>query len=158
MTAPNFSFVLPKRLAGLADPGRDEALEQTLATLRDRGIGGLVSLTEEPPGAEALARAGIEPLHLPVPDFAAPTIRQVTSFVLFVDRLTGENRAVAVHCGAGQGRTGTMLACYLVHDGASPDEAIRRVRALRPGSVETLEQEDAIYRYAESLGRNRSSR
>jgi atypical dual specificity phosphatase len=158
MSAPNFSFVLPGRLAGLADPGRGPELEQTLAVLREHGVGGLVSLTQEPPGVDALARAGIEPLHLPVPDFAAPTIRQVTHFALFVDRLTGRDQAVAVHCGAGQGRTGTMLACYLVHEGAAPAEAIRRVRALRPGSVETLEQEDAIYRYAESLGRNRSSR
>jgi atypical dual specificity phosphatase len=59
---------------------------------------------------------------------------------------------VAVHCGGGLGRTGTLLACYLVSaEGLPADAAIARVRAARPGSVETEDQEQAVRRYAERL-------
>ena len=56
-----------------------------------------------------------------------------------------------MHCGAGMGRTGTMLACYLVGKGYSFQDALAHVRQRRPGSVETLEQEGVIRDYAEYL-------
>jgi atypical dual specificity phosphatase len=55
---------------------------------------------------------------------------------------------VAVHCGAGLGRTGTVLAAYLVAGGEEARAALARVRELRPGSVETADQERAIEAYA----------
>ena len=57
---------------------------------------------------------------------------------------------VAVHCLAGRGRTGTVLAAYFVHRGLSAREAIQKVRDLRPGSIEVPEQEDAIRAFERS--------
>jgi hypothetical protein len=62
--------------------------------------------------------------------------------------------AAAVHCGGGLGRTGTVLACYLleIDEGLGPEEAVRRVRALRPGSVQTPAQLAAIPSVGRALG------
>ena len=69
-----------------------------------------------------------------------------------------EGRAVLAHCHAGMGRTGTMLSCYLVADGADPRRAIIDVRKRRPGSIETYHQEDSIYAYYQALQQERAAR
>lgn len=57
-------------------------------------------------------------------------------------------QAVAVHCMHGHGRTGTMLACYLVKNmKMSGIDAIRKIRKLRQGSIETHEQEKAVVQF-----------
>ena len=53
-----------------------------------------------------------------------------------------------MHCGGGLGRTGTLLACYYVRRGLSPEEAIAWVRAGRPGAVETPEQVATVAAFA----------
>jgi atypical dual specificity phosphatase len=60
---------------------------------------------------------------------------------------------VNVHCRAGKGRTGTVLAAYFVSKGMSAAEALQRVRELRPGSIETPEQEHAIADLARRLNK-----
>ena len=52
-----------------------------------------------------------------------------------------------MHCYGGCGRTGTMLALYLVHTGYSGEEALKKIRIVRPCSVETEEQEKLILNY-----------
>ena len=69
----DLSFIIPGQLAGMAKPGGPGSyLQADLARLREQGIGALVSLTLEPPDQAAIQAAGLELLHLPVPDFAAP--------------------------------------------------------------------------------------
>ena len=146
----NFSFILPGQLAGCAKPGGWGDPRSDLAGLARQGIGSLVSLTEEALDAEALRDIGFRVLHLPVPDFHPPTLVQIREFVAFVDACLADGVAVAVHCGAGIGRTGTMLACYLVSRGMTPDAAVRKLRRERPGSIETPEQERCVAEYARS--------
>ena len=64
----------------------------------------------------------------------------------FVDRQFARGCAVGVHCMAGRGRTGTMIACYLVSQGMSAEDAIAEVRRARPGSIQTEAQEQAVRR------------
>lgn len=131
----------------MARPGRSSPLEDDLAFLMVRGIGAIVSMTERPLDEGMVSGFGLRYLHLPVPDFCAPTIQQIEAFLVFLDD-ADQNGGVVVHCYAGQGRTGTMLACALVHQGMSAEEAIRLVRAMRPPSIDTLVQEQIIFDFA----------
>ena len=141
----NFSFVIPGKLAGSGRPGRNGSLADDLARLVRHKIAAVVSLTEEALNQQQLERFKLRSLHLPIQDFTAPRPEQMQRFVCFVDECLSEKLPVLVHCGAGIGRTGTMLACYLVHTGITPREAIATVRRLRPGSIETHEQEKSVH-------------
>ena len=141
---PNFGWILPGRLAGMARPRVGSADE-----LVGQGIGAVLTLTEAPPPAE-LAERGLLVAHEPVQDFEPPPPETIARCVAFARKSWNEGKAVVVHCHAGYGRTGTVLAALLVAEGVSPRDAIETVRALRPGSVETPEQEEAVLRYARS--------
>ena len=108
---PGFSWLIENKLAGMAlpyDAGR------TARQLERLGVGGVVSLTPRPFPNRFLEERGIDHLHLPVPNFEPPTQEQIRRFMEFCDSPTRRGRTVVVHGLAGKGRTGTMLACYLV--------------------------------------------
>ena len=146
-----FSWIVQGELAAMPLPGRDRALEQDVAYLEQEGIRVLVSLTEDPPDGAALGSQGIGQEHIPVEDFHPPTLEQMIEFVAVVENSVAADMPVGVHCTAGLGRSGTMAAAYLVAEGASAAEAIATVRQLRPGSIETTTQEDAVRRFEEYL-------
>jgi atypical dual specificity phosphatase len=141
-------WLFPDRLLACSYPWGSDGL----ARLAERGITVLVNLHERGHEPARLERSGLTEVHLPVPDFAAPTPEQLARGVQAIRRALAADQRVAVHCAAGLGRTGTLLACYLVSIGFAPDAAIERIRALRPGSVETAEQEAAVAAFARRLG------
>jgi atypical dual specificity phosphatase len=145
-----FSWIDPPHLAALARPDAAD-----LAWLRENGVQVLISLTESPLPRNWVNDAGLMAVHIPVTDFTAPTERQLRLAVDTIDRAKRSGMGVAVHCGAGKGRTGTVLAAYLVSAGMNAREAIRKVRELRPGSVETAEQERAVIEWGERNGEPR---
>lgn len=144
----NFSFVIPNLLAGMGHPGYFQELEENLQFLQSKGVCAIVSLTEENLDLPMLKKYHIDYLHLPIADFSAPSLEQIQEFVQFTNSHIQGKQGVAVHCHAGMGRTGTMLACYLVKIGHTPEESIHQIRNLRPGSLETLEQENSVFEYA----------
>jgi protein-tyrosine phosphatase len=77
---------------------------------------------------------------MPIPDGGVPTPEQFQEFVRFVDEQLRGGNPTAVHCAAGLGRTGTVLAGYLIAEGMAFETAVTSIRAARPGAIETFAQ------------------
>jgi protein-tyrosine phosphatase len=155
-------WVIPNVLAGMPMPfihaerrmaggGALTAFDDELPTLHSLGVRGVVSLLNIPSDVSVYESAGFAFLCLPVADGAAPTMEQAAEFIRFVTEQRSTHRPVAVHCEAGVGRTGTLLATYLIAEGANARTAIQRVRAVESVAVETPRQIEFLERYAEQI-------
>lgn len=166
---PNFSWVDPGKVAGLAMPRMTAHYQYLL----DNGIKHLVTLCErKPPYHDTCPDLTLH--HIKIHDFCAPTFDQIKRFLSIVEEANARGQvkhssctsvfckyvlsisvfvywiwqAVAVHCLHGFGRTGTMLACYLVKSRKiSGIDAINEIRSIRRGSIETREQEQIVVQF-----------
>jgi atypical dual specificity phosphatase len=145
MTAPHgFSWVDKPHLAALARPSSAEDMHW----LRQQGIQVLISLTEDPPRRDWSNDAGLLVFHEPLEDMEAPSQEQLDRAVSAINKALAASMPVAVHCGAGLGRTGVVLAAYLVSTGMTAQAAIARIRRLRPHSIETEDQALSVESFA----------
>eukprot|EP00741_Cyanophora_paradoxa_P010664 tig00020537_g10307.t1 len=154
--ACGFSWIEQGRIGGMGAP---MSPLETLLLSRDLGVGTIVVLTEADETTALVKAAGapIKCYHLPVRDYMPPTLQQIQMFIEF-DRQQhfATGRATAVHCMAGRGRTGVLLAAWLcANKGMSAAEAVAAVRARRPRSIETKAQEAVIIAFAATLGPRR---
>ncbi|HRA46562.1 MAG TPA: dual specificity protein phosphatase family protein [Thermomicrobiales bacterium] len=150
---PPFSFdwIEAGRLLACSFPETDADIAQLGAL----GVTAVVNLDEAPSLLDVSPTPGLTTLHLPVPDFTPPPPAALAQIVAFVQSHNALGEAVAVHCRGGLGRTGTAMACILVSRGATADAAIARIRAQRPGSIETIAQEEAVRAFAAQLDHSR---
>jgi len=155
-------WVIPGALAGMPMPfihperrlnsgGALNAYEDELPALYAAGVHAVVGLLNIPSDAAVFESAGFAFLCLPVPDGGAPTLQQATEFVRFVNEQRTAHRPIAVHCEAGLGRTGTMLAIYLIAQGESAEAAIRRIREVEKTAVETPGQIQFLEQFAQRV-------
>jgi len=135
-----FSWVDKPLLAALARP---EGLGE-LQWLRQQGIQVLLSLTEDPLRRDWINEAGLLAVHVPMTDMEPPSQDDLDRCMKAIAKAHNHELGVGVHCGAGLGRTGVVLACVFVTKGLTAKNAIARIRRLRPGSIETDEQAEAV--------------
>ena len=144
----NFSWV-EERIAASAVPNG----AKHLTWLKKQGIDTILCLVEKPVNKREAEELGIEYIHIPLNDHEPPEVEALTEAIQHIKRVTSSGRRILVHCAAGMGRTGTVLAAYfMAEQGMSADEAIYHVRSLRPGSIEDG-QEESLYRLEKFLGR-----
>ena len=85
--------------------------------------------------------------HLPITDVAVPDNRFDSAWEALGSRvhcLLDSHERVLVHCRGGLGRAGTLAAQILIERGAAPLAAIDKVRAVRPGAIETTQQANYV--------------
>jgi atypical dual specificity phosphatase len=155
-------WVIPGVLAGMPMPfihpdrrmaggGALAAFDDELPALHLAGVRAVVSLLNIPGDSPVYESSGFAFLCLPVPDGGAPTIDQTEKFVCFVIQQRQQQRPVAAHCEAGLGRTGTVLAAFLISQGDDAETAIKKVRAVERVAVETPKQIQFLAQYAERV-------
>ena len=143
----NFSWVIPDKLAGSGLP----VTHAEFRWLLQQGIRTVVTVRELPLPKYWL-EDGIGYLHVKTEDFGAPTLEELEATVDYIADSVQSGKPVLVHCAAGKGRTGVILAAYFVKiEGYSATEAIERLRSMRPGSVQSEVQEMAISMYEKQL-------
>jgi protein tyrosine phosphatase domain-containing protein 1 len=76
----------------------------------------------------------------------ALNVAQLMHFVISIQK-----KKVAIHCHAGLGRTGLIIACYLIFTGLPSKLAIEFVRQKRRGAVQSLSQERFVLKYESYL-------
>ncbi len=138
----NFSWLINNKLAGSGMPTTPSEIEW----VEKQGVKSIVTMTEASLPEEWVK--DVKYLHVPTEDLSAPDMDQIDLAVEFIHERIQSNEPVMVHCAAGIGRTGTILACYLIkYQKASARDAIEKVRRARPGSVQSESQEIAIGLY-----------
>lgn len=142
---------------GKKDPeyGWDRDLDEDLRVIRNWGASTVISLIEPhefellhvPDLGQIGIRIGMKWIHLPIRDVDVPDERfehgwQVVGQEIHQRLDAGER--ILIHCRGGIGRTGLVAARILVERGCVPRDAVHRVRAVRPGAIETHAQEQYV--------------
>ena len=147
-----FHWIVPGKLAGCAAPGVSSPIDYDLSLLARIGITQLITLTETDIDQEALRRHQLTNIHLSVFDREAPSIGQTHMLLVRMQKLIEAGEVLAVHCKAGLGRTGVILAAWMIREGGlTAEDSMARLRRIEPGFIQSKDQEDFLYRYEADL-------
>jgi atypical dual specificity phosphatase len=96
-------------------------------------------------------RLRINGVHFPIRDMGIPDVDAAWSMCWRICGWIDAAQPTVLHCRAGLGRTGTMLACVMVARGFEAGAAVRKVRTVNPRYIQTQDQFDFVERFAKRL-------
>lgn len=152
-----FLWLKKGQLAGTPRPGIVHDIDYDLKALQRVGVTCLVTLTERAPEVEEMKQYDIANIWSPIPDMHAPSMTQAAGICREIEGKLQQGEVVAVHCRAGLGRTGTILATYLIWEGAEALTALETVRRVEPRWVQSEDQVAFLERFAEMVSERRKS-
>ncbi|CAF1559909.1 unnamed protein product [Rotaria magnacalcarata] len=138
----DLNWIVPRKLLAFSGPHAKSRIEngyplhapETYFTyFRKRNVTAIVRLNKKIYDAKRFTDAGFEHHDLFFPDGSIPSDAITLKFLTIAEQARG---AVAVHCKAGLGRTGTLIGAYLMKNYRfTAAEVIAWLRICRPGSV-----------------------
>jgi atypical dual specificity phosphatase len=145
-----FRWLLAGWIGGTPKPGVTDSEEYDLKALQRVGTTWLITLTEQPfiPSSQGW---DFKITHFPIPDMEGPGFESAARLVAEVGTALHSGEVVVFHCHAGLGRTGTMLAAYLVSQGMRASEAILATRRVEPRWIQSEVQETFLEEFDEFL-------
>lgn len=148
---PNFARVTERMLRG------GQPSSGGLDWLIDYGVTDVVDLRGSDAGnswaadrRRAAAAKGIRFWNVAIEDFGTPKMEQLLGFLELVQEVLNRNGVLFVHCKAGIGRTGTMVACWRVVGGMDVDEALGNEKLYTEGGG-GLKQERFVRMLADAV-------
>ena len=138
----DFNWIVPGKLLAFSSPSptptdaegfRAFTPEDYVPLFRRLGVTAVVRLNKKTYEAGRFTSLGMNHYDLYFLDGSVPAEDIVLRFLSITE---SERGAVAIHCKAGLGRTGTLIACYCMkHYSFPPAEFIGWIRICRPGSI-----------------------
>ncbi|BBM82907.1 phosphatase domain-containing putative toxin [Candidatus Uabimicrobium amorphum] len=141
-----FCWIIDQKLAGAGQPGLIHDIAEDYSYYKNLGISFIVNLTENivPPSP---TQYGFREKHFPINDMSIPNMPAAHQLCQEILTAIDEGETVLLHCKAGLGRTGTILACCLVLQGKTAIDALQYIRIKNSSYVQTTEQEEFIDQY-----------
>ena len=142
-----FVWVEKDRLAASGYP----ASKGQLRWLVGQGINSVLTLTRDPLPADWTQGLPLELGHIAMEDHQVPDVATLDRGAEYLSERLKEGKTVLVHCLAGEGRTGCVLAAYLIKEKQlGPLEALKRLREVKATFVER-DQEKAVMEYGAAI-------
>ncbi|KAF6777842.1 hypothetical protein AHF37_02456 [Paragonimus kellicotti] len=138
----DLTWIVPNKFIAFCGPHAQSKIENYyplhapeayIPYFRKNNVTTIVRLNRKVYDARRFTDHGFAHYDLFFTDGSCPSDEILERFLHICERSTG---AVAVHCKAGLGRTGTLIGCYLMkHYQFTSHEAIAWCRICRPGSI-----------------------
>lgn len=120
------------------------------------GVSAVVDLREEAcDDGAALARHGVDLLHLPTPDLEPVSLAMLRQGVDFVAPRLDAGETVLIHCQHGIGRSALLALCVMVARGMEPLDALARAKARRSVVSPSPQQYEGWRAWLEEFARTR---